>query len=1507
MSKLKSLAERARRPLAVFMTATLALSSVPASPIAQAVAAYAEESGGQEATGSGSYANTQTWDLSGDAPVVTYDVHPSSGDGAGVLKVSKSAIKEYLKAADAVTTAESSYIASSAFATKQAGELSDAESTINEGLAAKDGDDIDSFYRVESGTAAQSGDVSHKVSDLEFKAVGSAIAGVTVDDTSDDNYVLVKVDKKAAAADVENVTLSFAVTSITSSYSYDYTYTLKPTSKAATSGSDAYYTGDKATKTISGKTSKDNSATVSPSNLSAVIKLDADSNSKTYTKDEFDALVKASSGVSDAVNAVSWDDVKSSAESACSEIAGDITVPDELSSSKADNEYFYKYDADNGSSVTPVEKVKNVSLSGVSYTAPEAAEGSPSITIASDGSVTISVDAGEKLAGKSVSIPVANLDVSYDFDYSYTLVVDASRVGGYYTIQAGVAGESAIKGTCGDVVVPNENISLNKNASFKSYWDDLDAEAIATPVTYANSEDALVYRGVKQMQELFKTLEGLVGTIVQSDLDAVSPYFVPTVKAESGAYSVELDPKGATSTARDFTISWAYPDGVAAGTTKVTVSSVATYVIDLSECTVTLPFRLADSQKQLDALEKGINDYVAGETTNNGAVEVLTYASNAKIIDEQTYYGAELADVSLAGDDFSYVAQPVDKNAYLANYTIEGVPQVTIQAMEKVAWADGNVRLTKKGLSDDNAITASNWEDVTSWTREIPAASWDGYKLAYGAAAAKDGSYEGSATLSGGDGKHKNISLYAMSGDEIISQVTGISYMLDRQAPVITGASVSSSESASFGGIFFGNRTVHVDVTLADALSSTGETTADTLETITSGLNSVSATYDDTENGRSGIDSGISGDLSTGIYAFDITGDAEVAKDNIHVTAVDNAGNVMESDANENKGIPIEYTKLVADASAPTVSASWSNNDVKNGKYYNADRTLTVEVDDAFFNYIVDYANDQVMFTVSQNGEVVMAIHPSDFSETSANHWVYSLPFTSDADWVVSEIGVTDIIGRRSNTVAGDDFVIDKTAPTMQVTFDNNDVRNGMYYNATRTATISITEHNFSADLVKVTPTSSDVNGEACTAASVSGWSGSGDVHTATVYFAGPGSYTLSVDGQDLATNALTPYTCSEFIVDTTKPEIHIDNVENLTAYGPDEVIAPAASIHDTNLDVSSTIQVTKISYPLSPDDENPYSTAPGSTATDMTVAYSNPEATKAHDGVYTILVEAVDLAGNTESQAVTWSVNRFGSTYVISDVTGEMVNHYLRSADLVDVTVTEINPSGLDETQTAVELTRDTQNTTLVNNEHYTVGESTSTGWHEYTYTVNKTNYEKKDGTYRVLFHSQDTAGNSSENTMVGKNAEVEDSAAEVNFAVDDTKPIASFVDLTSGGRYEEAGHTAKVTFEDNLKLDHAVIKVNGQTYAELDADQLEASATHEIKLAESNELQKVTVAVYDAAGNASDELVADKLLVTTDPITLWTTNTPLLIGSIVGIAAVAGGLIWFILGRRKKDEEVA
>ncbi|WP_102371668.1 hypothetical protein [Enorma phocaeensis] len=1119
--------------------------------------------------------------------------------------------------------------------------------------------------------------------------------------------------------------------------------------------------------------------------------------------------------------------------------------------------------------VVPTEAVSGV---GISF-ADEASAADYAEIAFSDDAATITA---KKVTTAPLAVEVSGTGFSYTVNYSYTKKSATDPSAAPDTVEATLA-DQAYAGT----------ITATVNLSVTDYWADqvanLTAETATTdPLMFSSTATA----AVAGVNDLTPYLDGAPFS------GYTNPDGTFSLAYESGTFTATGLKVGAGG---EVTVEWYYPDGTSTGkTTKVTVGEVKPFSLD-GLTIAEQPFRLQADQEAAVLAEVNQAIKTAIESQGEQAPEADYYSA----VTFASYDGQGAVAQTLTPMFTRNDAAAAD----YASFTVTDPTSVTVAAMKQLAWGDTGLTLSSENGSGAVSLTAGN--AATTWVKAVPTVAWEGHGLAYGAqqVPASHNAFT-STTLSAGDGIH-SLSLYAIDDttNEIVL-VTGVGYQLDTLAPVLTGAEATAERAQSFGGYLFGDQQIAVEFTLRDELNGNQADTDDTITALQSGVdaNSVAATYDDNESGETDIEASLT--RNDPLYSFTIAGDRDVDTADITVTARDNAGNELTTTADQSRDVPIEYTKLVAESSGPSLSIGWDTTDAQNGSYYRTNRTLTVTVNDPFFNYTQQFANDQVVFTVSQNGSQTLAIHPSDFTETAPNSnvWTYTLPFTTDADWEVSSFAVSDIVGHTA-TAAGESFTIDKTAPVMQVSFDNNDVANGRYYSRARTATITVTEHNFSADHMRISTTAEPGNGSEVGQPQVGAWSSDGDTHIARVTFPGQGVYTLSVEGEDLANNAVTPYASPEFVVDTLVPEIELGGVANQTAYAGDAV--PTASVHDTNLDPATTIVVDKVGHAvLGAASGNPYAAStPEATATDMTVTYTNPASVRGNDGVYTITVTARDLAGSTATEAMTWSVNRFGSTYVISDETGAVLGSYITSDELIDVVVTEINPSGLQEAATAVELTHDAENTTLERDADYTVAHSTATGWHEYTYTVGQATFDA-DGVYRVLFHSLDNAQNISENTMEGKNAEEAGATAEVNFAVDDTAPIASFVDLESNGRYEEAEYTAQVMFEDNLMLDHAQIVVNGETYAELDAEALAESSTYDVVLAGSAERQEVSVVVFDAAGNESDELVAQNVLVSDDPIVLWMSNLPLFAGSIVAaLVAVAG--IGFAVYRKKQQAD--
>lgn len=1011
------------------------------------------------------------------------------------------------------------------------------------------------------------------------------------------------------------------------------------------------------------------------------------------------------------------------------------------------------------------------------------------------------------------------------------------------------------------------------------------------------------------------TWQGLTGKL--ENAEANKEFFEAELTTASAAVEqkVKITPKKAFEDEKTFTITWKYPNGDPAGTTTVHVRGIARKDLDLASVTAEnqVDFRMATDQDSYLLKEANAAAEKAVDATQTGdKITDLYKSASIKESDYSEYYtnGKNRAENKLDGTRLSLKKNDDD---VLSNYNIIGQPTVVVKPMVSKAWSD-NSDLTKRlslagtGLKPETFTSPSD-----TWIKTNATAKWQGGKLAdtrEGLSADTKFVESTDDTNRGGQGKMEN-SFYVQDNDgKIVREITGTSYLFDSVIP-----GLSSFKAVPVGKSF---KSADKKVWAAENMkvqfyTTEGDNSKDDKNPCASGIHKIVGSYTEQSSKGKSEDQPIPSTAfektkdSYG-YEFQLSADSKVSAKDIKVKLTDNAGNESNElgyndailDGKKNTNIDVE--ELAATTTAPTISTSWNTTAASNGKYYNVNRTLTVTIHAPFFEYTQAYLGDKVFATVTKDGGSYRTLTPGDFKSQGNDTWVATVDFTEDGDYEVSNVNVQDILGRGS-TAAGDTFTIDKTAPKLNVSWNTEAAQNGKYYNAARTATITVEEHNFDPNLFKIEAPVSAGNGDEAAPAQIGGWSSNGDTHTATVTFPGQGVYTLSVSGEDLASNKSESYTSPEFVIDTIKPKIDIQNVVNRTAYAGE--VAPTAAVHDTNLADGTTIEVSKISYPLSKDDPNPYAGAAINTsATDKSVSYLNPAKTKGNDGVYTLTVQAIDLAGNTESEAVTWSVNRFGSTYVISDNTGKMLDQYLKSAKTTDVKVTEINPSGLDDNKTSVELTRDTKNTTLKSGDNYTTDSDTSSGWSEYNYTVSKSNYDK-DGAYRVLFHSEDAAGNSSENTMEGKNAKKSGAAAEINFAVDDTAPIASFVDLASNGKYEESSHKAKVSFEDNLKLSKAQIKVNGKTVATFTADQLEKSPIREFTLDGSSSKQDVTVVAWDAAGNKSKELKATGVLVTNDSFVLWMNNLPLMVGTIVAIVVVAGGIYMVVAKKRKENEE--
>jgi hypothetical protein len=416
------------------------------------------------------------------------------------------------------------------------------------------------------------------------------------------------------------------------------------------------------------------------------------------------------------------------------------------------------------------------------------------------------------------------------------------------------------------------------------------------------------------------------------------------------------------------------------------------------------------------------------------------------------------------------------------------------------------------------------------------------------------------------------------------------------------------------------------------------------------------------------------------------------------------------------------------------------------------------------------------------------------------------------------------------------------TAPVVTVSYDNNDVRNGFYYNAKRTATVKVDEKSFDNSLVVINSQASDDAEPMAALPKAAAFSGNADVgtYTTTMSFNADGRYGYTIKVTDLAGNESEVYTSDIFVIDMTAPDITFSGVENYSANNGQ--VAPVLIYKDLNIDFeNSSVTMTGANHgEVTPESKTTQ------VVDTVTVSYSDFAHTKETDDLYTLRVSITDMAGNVTEDELVFSVNRFGSVYVVGDSTKELTDRYYTN-EPEDVTITEINVDSL--TYKEVSVDRDGDSEVLKEGRDYTVSvQGDDKSWKSMTYTVNADNFNK-DGNYSVMVYSRDRATNTQDNRSEGK---------EIEFAVDGTAPSIVTSEIKEKGVYEEEGHDFIINVTDNMGFESLVVYTGQNELTELvsyTAEDIEAAGgTLTVNIPEMDAYQNVMILATDVAGNQSE-----------------------------------------------------
>ena len=624
---------------------------------------------------------------------------------------------------------------------------------------------------------------------------------------------------------------------------------------------------------------------------------------------------------------------------------------------------------------------------------------------------------------------------------------------------------------------------------------------------------------------------------------------------------------------------------------------------------------------------------------------------------------------------------------------------------------------------------------------------------------------------------------------------------------------------------------------------------------------------------------------------------------NIKITTsmTDRAGNKTD---NVKDSLSIDKTK-------PVIDVKYDNNEhttYGGNDYYKADRTATVTVTERNFD------ESLVEAAIMRNGGRYTTIggwtHNNNTADPDKSTHVAKIVYNTDGNFTF-DIAVKDKAMNSADKFTQQKFTVDKTAPVIDASFDNNSAKNGNYYKADRTATIKITEHNFNSGSQYV---NIPVTAEGATAPSVVGWSGSGDDHNATVSFNKDGKYSFTVDYTDLAGNKAVQKKVDSFYIDKTAPEVEITGVADHQAYNG--TVAPVVTYKDDNFTDDHDFRFTKININGKSEDTSKfdYDTG-GNGVTEFIYKYRDFAEVLENDGIYNFTVELSDKAGNSTSKSVTFSVNRFGSTFKASDESEKLIKNGYTNAEQ-DIVIEEINVTPL--TKHSVTLAKSGGNSTeLVENTDYTFTSSNNSNeWCKSVYTVNKKNFSD-EAAYTVTIMSVDKAKNTNNNRMANSSlstGQKNKRECAISFVVDKTSPLVSITGIKDNELYKEASKKVKIVCEDdNLDKSKLVVTLDNKKLAEGkdytivdDKDgSIAGMLTAEIVLkAETGGIKEnLKVTIGDLAGNTGEKSV-DNFILSANIFQRFFANPVLVICTFAGLALVIAAVIFFVAKKRKKAE---
>ena len=626
-----------------------------------------------------------------------------------------------------------------------------------------------------------------------------------------------------------------------------------------------------------------------------------------------------------------------------------------------------------------------------------------------------------------------------------------------------------------------------------------------------------------------------------------------------------------------------------------------------------------------------------------------------------------------------------------------------------------------------------------------------------------------------------------------------------------------------------------------------------------------------------------------------------LAKDNnsndvlLKIKAVDNAGNQT-----------VKEERLSIDITKPRVTLSFDNNRVENEFYFKENRTATITVEER--NFSEDAFKILITDPAEGKGAKLLEVERDSFQKVSGSgdstRWESRIYFNKDGDYQLSITG-EDLAGNAmeelvyaEGTRAALDFTVDKTAPVLSVSYDNNTANHEFYYKEGRRAEISIEEKNFRSDLVDYSVLKDGGReGHGSALSSFSGGEGRGVSelhHQASISYEEDGDYQFNIRVKDLAGNEALAYPEDHFVIDRTAPSLTISDILNESAnkgevspkisYGDRYLDQDALSLkligevhgeHELSSQQGGSFSIARtdaLNLPMQKsmeETESPkqkqeekegivYQSSAG--GEEGNLSFQNFPEEPDTDDVYRLFAKIVDMAGNETTEELWFSVNRFGSTYLLSDRAKALQGTYQKEGE--EILISEINADEV--LSSALTLYRNEEKHALSEGAEYQTTRSGGNGkWYRGDYLIKKDNFDK-EGLYHLQISSQDKAGNlaSTEQTERG---------AELRFGIDRTPPRILLSNVDNQGVYRGDALDLDLSVQDNLWLEQVDATVDGEhetSWTDKSLQEAVAKDSFPLQISgEKGKRHKLLVVARDAAGNESRKEVSD-FVITNNPL---------------------------------------